>query len=53
MRSQPLQPLLIVRVEAPLVVVDENAGRDVRQYSTLHGIYKDQRPLCRIPLSSH
>jgi len=26
------------------VVVDEHAGRDVRQCSTLHGIYKVQMP---------
>jgi hypothetical protein len=27
-----------------LIVVDEQAGRDVRQYSTLHGIYRVQMP---------
>jgi hypothetical protein len=49
--GQPFQPLFIVGVQTPLVVVDEHAGRNVRQYSTLHGIYKGQSPLCRIPLS--
>jgi len=38
-RCQPLQPLFVVRAQAPLVVIDEDAGSDVRQYSTLRGIY--------------
>ena len=35
------------------VVVDEDAGRDVRQYNTLHGIHQGQSPLGGIPLSYH
>jgi hypothetical protein len=46
-----LQPLFVIRVQAAFVVVDEDAGRNVRQYSTLHGIYKDQCPPCGIPNS--
>jgi hypothetical protein len=51
MWSQLLQPLFVVLVQAALVVVDENARGDVREYSTLHGIYKGERPLYHIPLS--
>jgi hypothetical protein len=38
-------------VQAVFVVIEEDAGSDVRQYRTLYGIYKDQRLPCGIPLS--
>ena len=48
--SPELAEGLIIMAQAALVVVDEHAGSDVRQYNTLHGIYKGQSPLCGIPL---
>jgi hypothetical protein len=49
--SQYLQPLFVILMQAIFVVVDEDAGRDVWQYGTLHGIYRNQCLPCGIPLS--
>ena len=48
---QLFEPHLVIVVQAALVVVDEHGCSDVRQYSTLLGIYQGQRPPCGIPLS--
>jgi hypothetical protein len=44
-RCQLFQPLLVIGVQAPLVVVDEHAGGD------MHGVYKGQHIILHMPLS--
>jgi hypothetical protein len=44
-RGQLLQPVLIVGVQTPLIVVDEHAACD------MHGVYKGQHVFLHMPLS--
>jgi hypothetical protein len=44
---QPLEPHLVIVMQATLIVVDEYAGRNVLR------IYKDQCPPCDIPQPYH
>jgi hypothetical protein len=52
-RRQLFEPHLVIVVQAAFVVVDKHTRSNVRQYSTLLGIYKGQSRLYRIPHSYH